>query len=250
MVHRTLGRTGIRVSPIGFGAFKIGRNEGIKYAAGYELPSDAAVAELLAKLPELQINYIDTAPAYGTSEERLGKALSGRSNEFVISTKVGEEFDAGRSTYDFSSQTVTASIERSLKRLGREMLDIVFIHTPTDDLTLQRSTDVVNTLQRLKQSGKIRAIGLSGKTEPGFRFAFSWADVLMVEFNPLESRLGAILNEAATHQIGIVVKKGLASGKLAAAEAVPFILQRSEVGSLVIGTLNSSHLAEAAHLDG
>ena len=74
MVKRRLGRSAIEVSPIGFGAFKIGRNTGVKY----DLPDDDAVARLIDGLLGLGINYIDTAPAYGLSEERLGAVLSGR----------------------------------------------------------------------------------------------------------------------------------------------------------------------------
>ena len=75
MVHRRLGRTGRHVSPIGFGAFKIGRNQGIKYASAYDLPDETAVAALLEGVLDLGINLIDTAPAYGLSEERIGRAL-------------------------------------------------------------------------------------------------------------------------------------------------------------------------------
>ena len=79
---RPLGGTGFSISPIGFGAFKIGRNQKTKYAAPYDLPSDEQVSELLNGLLDLGINYIDTAPAYGTSEERIGpiQAHSGETN--------------------------------------------------------------------------------------------------------------------------------------------------------------------------
>ena len=92
MVKRRLGRSAIEVSPIGFGSFKIGRNTGVKYPQAYELPDDDAVAKLTDGLLDLGINYIDTAPAYGLSEERLGAVLSGRRGDVVLSTKVGETF--------------------------------------------------------------------------------------------------------------------------------------------------------------
>src|SRR5690554_164313 len=129
MVHRPLGTTGMMVSPIGFGAFKIGRNQGIKYAQSYELPDDREVEQLLNGVLDLGINYIDTAPAYGISEQRIGQAIGHRRTEYVLSTKVGETFTNGQSTFDYSSDAVRASIERSCKRLRTDVLDIVFIHS-------------------------------------------------------------------------------------------------------------------------
>src|SRR5579862_3678712 len=112
LCRRPLGRTGFSISPIGFGAFKIGRNQKVKYSAAYELPSDEQVAALLNGVLDLGINYIDTAPAYGTSEERIGRAIAGRRSEFVLATKVGETFEAGVSTYDFSAAAIRASVAR------------------------------------------------------------------------------------------------------------------------------------------
>src|SRR5882724_2716809 len=89
MRRRPLGRTGLAVSPIGLGALKIGRNQKVKYRAPYELPDRTAVETLLNGILDLGINYIDTAPAYGLSEERIGEALGSRGGEFVVSTKVG-----------------------------------------------------------------------------------------------------------------------------------------------------------------
>ena len=72
MVQRRLGTTDLELSPLGFGAFKIGRNQGIKYEQAYELPSDKDVSQLLNAVLDAGVNYIDTAPAYGLSEERIG----------------------------------------------------------------------------------------------------------------------------------------------------------------------------------
>jgi aryl-alcohol dehydrogenase-like predicted oxidoreductase len=74
MQDRTLGRSGIRVSPLGFGAFKIGRNQGIKYPSSYDLPDEKSVSRLLNELLDLGITYIDTAPAYGLSEDALDQS--------------------------------------------------------------------------------------------------------------------------------------------------------------------------------
>src|SRR3990172_2700606 len=111
MPRRPLGRTGLVVSRLGFGAFKIGRNERVKYPQAYALPDDKTVEALLNGVLDLGINQIDTAPAYGSSEERIGRFLSHRRDEFILSTKVGETFADGASRYDFSRQAGRDSIE-------------------------------------------------------------------------------------------------------------------------------------------
>jgi len=247
MKRRPLGRTGLNVSELGFGAFKIGRNQGAKYATPYDLPNDAAVAELVKGLLDLGINYFDTAPAYGISEERLGPLL-GLRTDVVISTKVGETFAAGRSVHDYSAQAITISIERSRKRLGRGVLDLVLIHSDGRDLEILEQTDVVETLQRLKAAGAVRAIGLSGKSVAGAERALEWADVLMVEYHPDDLSHAAVIAQASALGRGVLIKKGLASGRLPAAAAIPFILQTSGVSSLVIGGLSLPHFQENARL--
>ncbi|MDH3947931.1 MAG: aldo/keto reductase, partial [Gammaproteobacteria bacterium] len=91
MELRALGATGIKVSVLGLGTVKLGRDQEVKYPRGFNIPDDAAVRELLALSRDLGINFIDTAPAYGNSEERLGQLMD-NSNDWVIMTKVGEIF--------------------------------------------------------------------------------------------------------------------------------------------------------------
>lgn len=241
---RRLGRTGIEVSPIGFGGFKIGRNTGIKYPHGYELPDDADVERIVSGVLDLGINYVDTAPAYGVSEERLGRALARRRDEIVLSTKVGETFQDGRSSYDFSGRGVRTSVEQSLLRLRTEVIDVVFIHSDGDDLRILRETDAVEALTALRDDGLVRAIGMSTKTVQGARAAMAWSDVLMVEYNLQDRSHAEVIAEAARADIGIVIKKGLASGHLAPEQAIRFVLATEGVGSLVVGTLDLEHLRE------
>jgi aryl-alcohol dehydrogenase-like predicted oxidoreductase len=230
------------VSPIGFGAFKIGRNQGVKYPAGYDLPDEAGVARLLNEVLDLGISYIDTAPAYGLSEERIGQAIGHRRGEFVLSTKVGETFVDGVSTYDFSADEIRRSIERSLQRLRTEVLDVVYIHSSGDDLAILRGTDAVSTLKELKARGLVRLIGMSGKTVEGARASVDWADVLMVEYHMNDRSHEDVIAEAAEAGLGVVIKKGLAAGHLPAEEALRFLLGNASISCAVVGSLNVEHL--------
>ena len=242
MVPRPLGTTGIMVSPIGFGAFKIGRNVGLKYPVGYELPDDAAVDRLLNGVLDLGITYIDTAPPYGTSEERIGRAIAHRRTEFVISTKVGEQFEDGRSQYDFSPAAIRASVERSRQRLQTVVIDLVFIHSDGRDREIIESSGAVETLLDLKSKGVIRAVGMSTKTIEGARLALQWADAIMVEYHLEDRAHEEIIAEAQGRGVGVVIKKGLGSGRLPPEEAIPFVLRNPGVSSLVIGGLNLEHI--------
>jgi aryl-alcohol dehydrogenase-like predicted oxidoreductase len=244
MNRRRLGGTGLEVSVLGFGAFKIGRNEGIKYPAGYALPSDRDVVALLEGAAALGINLIDTAPAYGTSEERLGALLGARRKDFVLCTKVGEEFRGGASTYDFSARAVEESVARSLRRLRTDRVDCVLLHCPTADLDVLEKTPAVATLEALKRKGAVRAVGASVHTvEAGLR-AVGRMDVVMVE-----PSLGEVLEAAARAGKGALVKKGLRSGRVPPAErarTLAGILALPGVSSLVVGTLSLAHLRENA----
>ncbi|HQC72024.1 MAG TPA: aldo/keto reductase, partial [Candidatus Competibacteraceae bacterium] len=134
MELRALGTTGLRVSTLGLGTVKLGRNQGVKYPQPFELPSDQQALALLELAWDLGINLLDTAPAYGLSEERLGRLLRQCRRDWVIVTKVGEAFQNGQSQFDFSAAATRASVERSLHRLGVAALDAVLIHSSGDDL--------------------------------------------------------------------------------------------------------------------
>ncbi len=242
MQYRLLGNTGFSLSALGFGAFKIGRNQQIKYSQPYDLPDDTSTERLLNSILDMGINHIDTAPAYGTSEQRIGQFIAHRRDEYLLSTKIGETFENGSSIYDFSRSHLESSIERSLKRLKTDVLDLVLIHSNNDEETILTQTDAIEVLQAAKQAGKVRWIGLSGKTLAGAESALDWADVLMLEYH-LEDRSHESLIERASQQgIGVIVKKGLASGQLPPEEAISFVLSHSGVSNLVVGGLNLDHI--------
>ena len=232
----------MELSPLGFGAFKIGRNQGIKYEQAYELPSAAEVAKLLNSILDAGVNYIDTAPAYGLSEERIGNAIAARKTEFILSTKVGERFSDGQSTYDYGESGVLESINRSCERLKVEVLDLVFVHSDGEDMRILNETDVVGTLQSLREAGAVRAIGFSGKTVEGAAAALAWADAIMVEYHLEDKSHETVIAEAADRGVGVVVKKGLASGYLDPRKSIEFVLANPAVTSLVVGGLKVDHI--------
>lgn len=250
---RTLGTTGLHVAPIGFGAFKIGRNEKIKYAEGYELPSDDEVDALLARLLDAGINLIDTAPAYGTSEEQIGRFLkaSGRRDDIVLATKVGEQFHNGVSHYAFDRQSIEDSLDASLRRLQTDHLDLVCVHSDGRDEAILQESDVLEVLTERQARGDVAHIGFSGKTLAGHRLCLNshpTVAVLMIELSPLEHEQRPLLREAGERGVGILVKKGLAAGRAPAEEAIPWILDHPEVASLLIGSLSAEHMTHNLRL--
>jgi len=230
--------------PIGFGAFKIGRNLGVKYAESYPLPTDVEADRLLNGVLDLGICYIDTAPAYGLSEERIGESIGHRRGEFILSTKVGESFENGASRYDFSRDAMERSVRQSVRRLRTERVDVLFLHAHRDDLEILRHTDAVETLIALRDLGIARAIGFSGYSVDAFRASLEWADAVMVEFHRDDVSRAPVVVEAGARGIVVVVKKGLASGRIQPGDAIPFVLGRSEVSTMLVGSLNLDHLRD------
>ncbi|MGE0609088.1 MAG: aldo/keto reductase [Pirellulales bacterium] len=244
MAQNRLGRGGPVIGPLGFGAFKIGRNQQTKYGRPYDLPDEAASARLLNDVLDLGIDYIDTAPAYGLSEERIGRAIAHRRNEFALSTKVGEVFENGQSRFDFSHEAVEASLRRSLTLLTCDCLDMVFIHSNGNDLAIMGQTDIVATLTRFKRQGVARGIGLSAKTVLGASAALKWADAIMVELHTRDRSFEPVIAEAAAAGVSVIVKKALSSGTLPADESLRFVLGHAGVASAVVGSLNLDHLRD------
>ena len=129
---------------LGFGAYQIGRVAGAKYvSAGRAMPTQQEVELLLNGVLDLGITLIDTAPAYGLSEERIGNCLHGRRDEYNLVTKVGELTIDGKCVFDFSSKGMRASVEHSLRMLQTDFVDCLLIHAPPDDLEVLHETDAV-----------------------------------------------------------------------------------------------------------
>ncbi|MEM7622035.1 MAG: aldo/keto reductase [Planctomycetota bacterium] len=250
---RALGRTGIDVSAIGFGTIKIGRNRGMKYPEAYELPGDDVVDELLAISAEGGVTLMDTAPAYGTSEERLGAALRRRGDRdrWVLSTKVGEAFDGERSSFDFSPESVRPSVERSLQRLGTDRVELLLVHSDGEAETRLHEAGTLDAMRELRAAGLVRAIGVSVKTpEGGAHCLDAGVDALMIEYNPVERKMAGCIERCAAEGVGVLVKKALVSGHLDRVDdsadpverAIGFSLENPGVSSVVIGTAKPANL--------
>lgn len=247
MEKRIIGSTNIAVSVVGLGTVKFGRNEGVKYPQPFELPSDEACLNLLAVAKSHGINLLDTAPAYGNSETRLGKFLKGERHDWIISTKVGEQFINGKSHFDFSHPAILLSLENSLRQLKTDYLDVVLVHSNGDDEKLIHE-GVFDVLEKCKEAGKIRAFGMSTKTIAGGKLAVDLSDVVMMSFNPAYTDEREVITYAHEKQKGIFIKKALASGHLVSgytpAQTLRTILSEPGVTSAIVGTLNPAHLIE------
>lgn len=249
MELNALGNTGLQVSALGLGTVKFGRNQGVKYPEPFPLPSDAEALALLDLAWDLGINLLDTAPAYGISEQRLGHLLRQVQRPWVIVTKVGEEFAHGVSNFDFSAAATRRSVERSLRRLRVEVLDVVLVHSNGADVEILAQSDVLPTLRVLQQAGLVRAVGMSSKSVAGGLRAVQCCDVVMVTYNQMQLEELPVIHAAAAAGKGVLIKKGLLSGQLhQLAEphrlqaALNLIFATPGVSSVVVGTLNPQHL--------
>lgn len=249
--HRALGATDINISPIGLGTVKLGRNEQVKYPEVFTLPSDKEALSLLALAKELGVNLLDTAPAYGSSEERLGELLKGQRQDWVICGKTGEEFHQGKSEFDFSPEHTRNSVERSLKRLNTDYIDIVLVHSDGNDEDIIKNKGTLEALSELKQQGLIRAFGMSSKTVNGGLLAVESCDVVMVTCNLNQTEELPVIESAHQHHKGILIKKALASGHINQTDmdnpiqaSMDFIFSQRGVNSIIVGTINPQHLKQ------
>jgi len=245
---RPLGSTGIDVSVLGLGTVKFGRNEQVKYPQDFKIPGDMDMIRILDLAWSLGINFIDTAPAYGTSEERLGKLLAQR-HDWVIETKVGEIFENGQSRFDFSAKHTRKSVENSLRKLRRDYVDVVLVHSNGDDMDIIHQQDALAELENLKQKGLIKAFGMSSKTVEGGLWVVEHCDVVMATCNLEYNEEQSVLDKAKELNKGVVVKKGLLSGYAGVAadgsgieRSFEHVLSQPAVSSMIVGTINTNHL--------
>ena len=189
MKYQMIGTSGIEVSRIAFGAWEVGGG------TAWDC-DDQAAGNMVAALPDIGINFIDTAKVYGTgrSEELLGKALKGKRHDFILASKggmnwrdsSGERFcydRDGRSVYQNTSpKALRLDLEESLTRLDTDYLDLYFTHRQPITVPI---ADTMGALMRFKEEGKIRAIGISNASIPQLEeyLRYGKVDVVQEKFS-------------------------------------------------------------------
>lgn len=238
-----LGKTGIMASRLGLGTVKFGRNQGIKYPQGFEIPNEVFLSELLSLAKSLGINMLDTAPSYGLSEERLGRLLNGQRDDWVIVGKVGEEFENGVSSYNFTADHAEMSLERSLKSLNTNYIDVLLIHSDGSDMDILQNDALIRKLNDFKAQGLAKAIGASTKTALGGIKALELMDVVMAMHTKDYTDEKPVLDYALNHRKGVILKKVFSSGHAQSTEdALDFAFSHKGASAAIIGTINPDHL--------
>jgi aryl-alcohol dehydrogenase-like predicted oxidoreductase len=229
MKERLLGRTGLRISEIGFGCWAIG-------GGSYGKVRDEDSWEALETAWDFGVNFFDTADIYGEghSEVLIGEFLKGKPRDRItVATKAGWDFYPANAKpasspkessshlnhtshkKNFDPTYIRFACEQSLRRLGVEAIDLYQLHNPS--LELIRGKEIVGVLEKLKKEGKIRFIGISVHTEAEALAALedSRVEALQVIFNLLDQRMAKkVFPEALKKGVGIIAREPLASGLL------------------------------------
>ena len=266
MRYRTLGRTGLEVSALGFGAWEIGWTD----------PADGdAVGRLLNRALDLGINFIDSSAAYRWSEELIAKYIGHRRDEFFFATKCGSwrvQQPDGEwvQSLDYSAAAIEPQIDRSLKRLQTDHIDIIQLHSPAyDDVAFG---DGLEGLLKAQTQGKARFVSLSADGDAAQKaIEIGQYDTLQLTYNVLEQEPAALVETARDQDMGIIVKNPIANalyekprpeddaaalwdraqailapeciGDLSRVEAaLRWLLSDSRVHTAIVGTTNIDHL--------
>ena len=196
MEYRVLGKTGLKISRLGFGGIPIQRidAEGTK--------------ALIHRLMEVGVNFIDTARGYTVSEEYLGYALEGVRDRFVLATKSMAQ----------TKDAMASDIETSLKNLRTDYIDLYQIHNPSPTAyeTITAPGGALEALLEAKAAGKIGHIGFTTHSEALFAKALetSWAETIMFPYNIVETQAEALIARCAEKNIGFIDMKPLAGGAI------------------------------------
>lgn len=218
MQYTTLGKTGLRISRLGFGGIPIQR-------------VDAKTTRiLLERLAEEGINYIDTARGYTVSEAYLGEGLEGIREKFVLATK----------SMSRTKEAMAKDIEISLSNLRTDYIDLYQVHNPSaaDLETVISSGGALEALLEAKAAGKVRHLGVSVHTPAAFERALEmdWVETIMFPYNLVETQGEALMHRCTEKNIGFICMKPLAGGALEDASlALRFINQNPDVSVVIPG---------------
>ena len=218
MKYTTLGKTGLKISRMGFGGIPIQK---------VDVP---AVRTLMEAMRERGVNYIDTARGYTVSEQYIGEALEGMRDRFVLATK----------SMARTKEAMEKDIETSLRNLRTDHIDLYQVHNPSlSDLeTVVAPGGALEALLEAKAAGRIGHIGVTAHMATVFEKALSmdWVETVMFPYNIVETQGEALMRRCTEQNVGFIVMKPLAGGALEdAALAMRFIAQNPDVSVVIPG---------------
>jgi len=195
-----LGKTDLSVSRLGFGAAPI----------GFLDTPQGQVDKLVDLLLGEGVNLFDTAAMYQDAEDKLGIALAGRRDETVLVSKCGTK-DQGLSGEEWSAELITASIDRSLKRLKTDHLDLTLLHSCSLDVL--QNGEAVEALIKAREAGKTTYIGYSGDNDEAAAAAeMDWVDVIEMSINICDQHnIDAVLPACRANNVGVIAKRPIAN---------------------------------------
>ena len=227
MEYRILGKTGLKISRMGFGGIPIQKidAEGTK--------------RVIRQLMEAGVNYIDTARAYTVSEEYLGYALEGIRDKFVLASKC----------YSRTKEAAAKDIETSLKNLRTDYIDLYQIHNPSPAELEQvlQPDGALAALQEAKAAGKIGHIGITLHSADLFEKAleFDWVETIMFPYNIVETQGAELIAECARRNIGFIAMKPLAGGAIDNATlALRFVTSNPNITVVIPGMAAVEEVAQ------
>ncbi|MDK1020754.1 MAG: aldo/keto reductase [Candidatus Hydrogenedentes bacterium] len=200
MEKRAFGNTDMDLSVLGFGAAEI----------GYEGASEEEVRSLLNEALDAGLNIIDTAECYMNSEEMIGNTVSNRRDDYYLFTKCGHP-QGNVVGEDWSRASILSSIERSLRRLQTDHVDLVLLHSCAEDVL--RNGEAIGALQKARDLGYTRYIGYSGDSMAA-RYAIECGEFDALEISVSiadQEAIGLTLSLAEEQKLGVIVKRPIAN---------------------------------------
>ena len=227
MEYRILGKTGLKISRIGFGGIPIQRID----AEGTRV--------LMHQLVDAGVNFIDTARGYTVSEEYLGYALEEIREDFVIATK----------SMARTKEAMAADIETSLRNLRTDHIDLYQVHNATPEQVEQviAPGGALEALLEAKAAGKIGHIGLTSHSMDTFKMALEmdWVETFMFPYNIVETHAEKLIAKCAEKNIGFICMKPLAGGAIEDATlALRYICDNNHVTVVIPGMAESKELEQ------
>ena len=227
MEYRILGKTGLKISSLGFGGIPIQRidAEGTK--------------ALMHKVAESGVNYIDTARGYTVSESYLGYALEGIRDQFVLATKSMAK----------TKEAMAADIETSLKNLRTDYIDLYQVHNPTPSQLEQVCAEggALEALMEAKAAGKIGHIGVTAHAADTAEKALElpWVETIMFPYNIVETQGTDLIDKCQEKNVGFIVMKPLAGGAIENATlAMRFICANPKISVVIPGMADPKELEQ------